>query len=251
MLKDKTYQLQSAMSDYVRKGEKVDLPVDSEMRLGQYRRLVFNVVKGTLDQAYPIAARHLGKEVWFDLIHDFFANHSCQHPQVWRMPRELMDFVSDQNYSEKLDLPHLPDLLRMEWLEIEVHSMPDLEIKPFGKVDDLMSTPLYFNPHFRLEKFDYPVHKIHECNPAEKPGEYFILIFREEETGRVQFNYLDSINAVMLDSMVENPGTSATEILHAVCESAGIPHSDSLRVNLAAMLKHLYDKKFILGSAIL
>ena len=177
MLKDKTYQLQSAMSDYVRNGEKVDLPVDSDMRLGQYRRLVFNVVKGTLEQAYPIAARHLGQEVWADLIHKFFANHACQHPQVWRMPKELMDFVADQNYPEKLDLPHLPDLLRLEWLEIEVHSMPDLEIKPFGQIGDLMNTALYFNPHFRLEKFNYPVHKIHEINPAENPGEYFILIF--------------------------------------------------------------------------
>src|SRR6056297_2072235 len=113
MLKNDTHNIQSSLADYCRNGEAVDLPGTTDGRLPQYRRLVFGVISNTMKQAYPIAAKHLGPEVWDQLVEDFFANHACQNPQVWRMPRELIDYVESSGYDEKLQLPHLLDLLKM------------------------------------------------------------------------------------------------------------------------------------------
>lgn len=250
MLKDKTYQLQSGMAGYCRDGQPVQLPVDSDMRLSQYRRLVFNVIKGTLDQAYPIAAKHLGKETWHQLVHDFFTDHPCRDPQVWKMPRELIEYVEDTHYDERLKKPHLLDLLTMEWLEIEVHSMPDLEVPEHVEIGDIMHEPLVFNPHHRLQHFKFPVHKIHQWAPDEHPGSYFLLVFREEDSGRVQFIHLQPFFAALIDSMLQNPGTTASEIYEAICATNGRSTFSTETGEIKGLLEHLSSKTFVLGRAI-
>lgn len=251
MLKDKTYQLQSAMAGYCRDGNAVELPVDSKMRLGQYRRLVFNVIRGTLDQAYPVAAKHLGKEIWNQLIEDFFTNHPCHDPQVWKMPKELIDYVKVAQYDQRLEMPHLVDLLTMEWMEIDVHSMPDRKIPHHTQIEDILQEPLAFNPHYRLLQVTFPVHKIHQLDPKEFPGNYFILIFREEESGRVQFIHLQPFFAAVVDSLIQNPGAAASEIYEAFCSSAGRPRSQSELAQIKGLLDHLVNKNFVLGRSVI
>lgn len=257
MLTNKTKALQSAFSTYCRTGETTDLPVVSTERLGHYRRLVFNVVKNTLTQAFPIASKMLGEKEWGNLVYRFFAEHQCQHSQVWRMPRELIDFINEVDYHIGIELPHLPELLLLEWLEIEVHTMPDVSVSAYNpKVGDLMNEPLRITPYYRLTQFEYPVHKAHQLNPAEHAGAYFLLLFRDDETGKVHFTQIQPLFAALLDTLIQNPGTTATEVLEAILE---IPDSLSqpkdrdlpqISRELQALLNHLHTRNFILGKAI-
>lgn len=257
MLTDKTKSIQHAFSVYCRTGEATDIPVQSTERLSHYRRLVFNVVKNTLTQAYPIACKLLGEKEWNNLVYRFFADHDCQHPQVWRMPRELIDFVTKSGYHSGINLPHLPELLLLEWLEIEVHTMPDVHIAPFSTaLNDIMHEPLRITPYYKLTQFKYPVHKTHQLNPAEHAGVYFVLLFRNDETGKVHFTQIHPPFAVLLDTLIQNPETTATEVLGAV---EGISDStnpterlmlDKVTRELRALLIHLNTRNFILGKAV-
>lgn len=251
MLKNDTHKIQSTLADFCRSGEPIDLPGTTEGRLAQYRRLVFGVISNTLSQAYPIAAKHLGSEIWDQLIEDFFANHACQDPQVWRMPRELIDYVRSSGYDKTLKLPHLLDLLKMEWLEIEVHAMPDVNEQNRAPIDDLVNNVLVFNPYYRLERFTYPVHKIHERNPADFPGNYFLLIFRQT-TGhqRVQFIALQPIFAVLIDTILQNKHVSAIEAFEALKQSGPIAMNNTDLTSLNKLLSHLVEKNFILGQQV-
>jgi hypothetical protein len=252
MLKNDTHKIQSALAGYCRDGQPVELPGTTDGRVPQYRRLVFNVIKGTLDQAYPVAAKHLGVEKWNQLVHHFFAHHPCRDPQIWRMPRELIDYVKASEYYKKLQLPHLLDLLKMEWLEIEVHAMPDQKYGVAVEINDILHDPLCFNPHYRLERFDYPVHKIHTLNPGEHRGDYFLLIFREPTVKqRVQFIALQPAYAALIDSLLLNPGVSVYDMWTAI-GSAPFPETNSSEYNILNQLfTHLLEKHFVLGRAII
>lgn len=248
MLKNDTKKIQSDLAGYCRNGQPVQIPGTKDGRLHNYRRLVFGVIKNTMDQAYPIARQHLGDERWDMLIEEFFAAHPCQHPQVWCMPRELIDYVQLSGFDKNFEMPHLIDLLRMEWLEIEVHAMTDVKVGISAPIDDLMHDALAFNPYFRLERFTYPVHKIHERNPADFPGGYFLLIFREMSgKQRVQFVSLQPFYAVLLDTLIQNPGISANETLDALNHEQQVTINISDLEKVKELINHLVEKKFIVG----
>lgn len=248
MLKNDTLEIQTKLAEYCRNGKNINIPGITEGRIPQYRRLVFNVVKGTLDQAYPIAAKHLGSETWLKLVTDFFSDFRCRNPQVWKMPAELIDFVIDSKYHDIIKKPYLKDLLAMEWLEIEIHSMPDIETGEFRALTDRLHLPVCFNPHYKLSRFSFPVHTIHREDPANAPGEYFMLIFRNNENFNVQFIHLQPIYAAILDTALINPGITMAEARHAVLEQYSLDKNHVNDSELAEFVGLLAQKGFVLGN---
>jgi hypothetical protein len=105
-------------------------------RAGQYRRLSQNIVFHALRRAYPITAGVIGEEKWHELIAAFFANCDLPSPQLWKMPRILLDFVERTNCSEQLKIPYLKDLLAFEWAEIEVFMMSDAKYPALFRAGD-------------------------------------------------------------------------------------------------------------------
>ncbi len=249
VLKQNTSSIQGALARYCREGAAIDLPGITPGRLEHYRRLVLNVVHGILSEAYPIAARFLGSSKWGELVEQFFANHKCHNPQVWLMARELLDFIEETAYHEAKELPFLPDLLLMEWTEIEVHSMPDNTTPPSTPCPDsqLLSTHLVFNPHYKLLHLSYPVHRIHLDDFEPKPGNFFLLVFREEKSGKVQFVSLSPYFATLLDTVLQSEGIDVLGAKNALVE-AGIHAPKSIHEpQLVYFLKSLQDKQFIFG----
>lgn len=257
MLSDNTKSIQQAFSSYCRTGEENDdLPVQSAERLGHYRRLVFNVVLNTLTQAYPITKKQLGKKEWYTLVHRFFAEHSCQHTQVWRMPKELIDFVSKSGFHSRVNTAHLPELLMLEWLEIEIHTEPDVDLDPFvPEIQDLLREPLRTTPYYRMLEFKYPVHKVHEINPADHPGSYFLFLFRDNQTGKVHFTHIQPLYATLLDTTIKNPDATPFEVITATQKStlafdASPAAIQQVADQFTALLTHLHKRNFIVGKAI-
>jgi hypothetical protein len=248
MLKPDTREIQTKLAEYCRNGSETNIPGTTSGRLPQYRRLVFNVIKGTLDQAYPIAARHLGAESWLKLVSDFFADYPCSDPQVWKMPAELIDYVDASNYHDIIKKPYLKDLLKMEWLEIEIHSMPDIEQEPCLQLTNALHLPLSFNPHYTLSRFSYPVHKIHVTDPADSPGEYFMLIFRNNENFNVQYLQLQPVYAAILDTALANRGVTIAEARDAVLKQYSIDEIHVPDHELSSFVELLAEKGFVLGN---
>ena len=144
-LKKETLEIQNNLGDYCRTGVYKNIDGVSQERLTHYRRLVFGNVKSVLEKAYPITLEWLSEDEWLILVNDFFEFHDSQSPKIWELPQEFMEFVKTNGYDRKFDKPALNDLLLIEWIEIEVHTMMDIEVAAHRKHGDLLNDALVLN----------------------------------------------------------------------------------------------------------
>jgi hypothetical protein len=244
LLKD-TYQQQAFLAEYCRNGVVPELKGVKYENLGQYRRLVFNIASDTIETAYPITHSFLPGETWKKLVFDYFAEHKCQTAQVWRMPLEFYDYCVKKDIQSQLNLPFLNDLLYFEWLELEVHTMEDIPYPKFKAEGDRFNDKIAVNPEFKLIKLTYPVHTTAPTDLIGKEGTYFLFIYREKESGSVQFMDLSMLYTYILEQI------SGGELLKDVLVEANnlfqINNISLLKEHAEKFINDLQQRKFILG----
>ena len=246
MLKRDTEEIQHKLARYCRTGEETHIEGARNSRLHHYRRLVKNVINNTMKHAYPITREVLGKEQWDKLISLFFTQHDPQTPKVWELPYELYEFVKENDIASALNLPILEDLMCLEWIEIQVHTMEDEEIPDFTSDGDLLSDPLVVNPEHELIRLEYPVHKLSASEAGRKKGNYFVMVFREPDSGKVRFVnlsvlYVYLLNRIMLE---RKPAISFTE---DIMKQFNINDKRLLLESLETFLSDMIVQKSILG----
>lgn len=203
LLKEETHNIQSKLADYCKTGLEIKIEGAIQDRLHHYRRLTYNIVKGALATAYPIAKKTLTESEWIIMVDDYFANHKMQTPLVWKMPFEFYEFCVEKNYGEKYAKPYLEELLYFEWIEIELHTMEDMEIPTYKNEGDILRDRLIVTPEHELLAFEYPVHKYKGDELVDKRGSYFVLVFRKNDTGAVRFINISSFFALTLQTMID------------------------------------------------
>lgn len=246
LLKTETYEHQSKFARYCRDGKPIKLPGAIEGRLPHYRRLVFNVVKDSLEAAYPIAHSFIQKADWEEMAYRFFNEHDSQTPQVWKLPYEFFEFVVEQDFSTQYHIPFLQDLLHFEWLEIEVYMMEDLPYPTSQDKGNWGTDQILFNPEYRMVKFSYPVHLKNPSQIHDEKGDYFLLIFREKESGNVQFVNLSVLYTYLLENLLAGE-KRLDEILGDIIYLFGINDEELLRTKTIDFLQDLKEKGFVLG----
>lgn len=216
LTKNKTFALQTDLGLYCRTG--INQPKTSiQEHTFHYRRLVYNVVKDTLKNAYPITRKLIGKERWKKAVAHFFENHKCQTPQVWMLPKEFCDFYTENSFPFKKDFPFIKELLQYEWLEIEVFIMEDIPIEKFKVENSLKDNSkdseqakqiLIPNPEIKILPLQYPIHikKIKQIIEEDK-SQYFVTIHRDYNTKQVKFNDLSYPFVEMLIKINEEDTT--------------------------------------------
>ena len=241
-----TAELQEKFAEYCRTGIKTDLPGINHKNISHYRRLVYNVVNNTLEQAYPITHKVCPNNVWNDMINEFFSHHPCQTHQIWQMPYEFYQFAKNNDYRLKYKMPFLIDLLYFEWIEIEVHTMPDLPIPSYTlNGSENIDIPV-INPEFRIIRLEYPVHLNPISQVEEKKGNYFLLVFRESDTGKVEFISLSAFYALVIELLSKGIYT-LPEMIEEVRKILMKDHIKDLDININHFVVELKRKKFILG----
>ncbi|MCF8303709.1 MAG: putative DNA-binding domain-containing protein [Bacteroidales bacterium] len=238
-LKPETVRIQHNFATYCRSGISKSIPGTRQNRIHHYRRLVFNVVKSTMKQAFPITHHLLGTKEWDELIHNFFEEHDCQAPQIWKLPYELLEYAEEISLAEKLNRPYLNDLLLFEWTEIEVHTMPDEEKPEFCPTGQMLEDPLVMNPEYRLIRLDYPVHIYSASEVTAKKGNYFVLVFRDLESGKVNFMNLSVLHAYLF----EKAAIDEKNLLESIEEAAEIFHINNWKQLLKNSLKLFHEFK--------
>jgi len=246
LLKNETYLAQAKLADYCRTGKKTKITGVLSNRLPQYRRLVYNVIKDTLATTYPIAYKYIDENIWEKIYHDFFSKHSCSHPQVWRMPKEFMEYCKEKKTDKQYGLPYLNDLLYFEWLEAEMYMMEDKKYPSYRYSTNWLQNRLALNPEYELFKLDYPVHMENPIIAQHKKGVYFVLLFREKETGRIQFVNLSPLYAFLLENIAEETQT-LEQILSDILYVFGINDIALLQKETLGFLSELHHKGFVLG----
>ena len=267
-LRDSTRSYQEQLGTLCRTGEapkEESLPMAEDpwrldsSRAQVYRDLIFSTIEGTLRRAYPITATMLGEEQWLQLAHEFFAEHPSSSPLLWQMPGELLEFVSEQRGRFLAEFPDLLDLLRFEWVEIEVAMMEDLG---FGSEDDnthesvpvSASTPIKVNPHHKLLILEYPVYLPLDNPLRQRRGSYTFFVFRHEPTFEIRYMLLAPLHRTVVELLQIGPG-SVNDLLEIFREAGAPVFADELltfyelliRDGAACCPAHIPDKQSGIG----
>lgn len=245
-LTEETERIQNLLGEYCRTGKEQEIPGTVPGRVHHYRRLVYNVVKDTMDTAFPISVAAVGEELWEMLVNDFFSAGLPQSPQIWKLPFEFYQYHANMETGSKLQKPYLDDLLYFEWIEIEVHTMPDRPLPEFQLKGDLFMDRLAFNPEYEIIRLDYPVHLYPAEESAGMKGDYFVLVFRSPGTGNVQFLNMSPLNIYILNRLVEE-NVALNDIKGDIAKAAGIESGKYLDDSLSKFISDLMDKRVILG----
>jgi uncharacterized protein len=245
LLKD-THEQQSLLAEYCRNGNVPEnLKGIKSENLSNYRRLVFNIALDTLETAYPITYSFLEYDVWKDLCYNYFSEHKCQTPQVWRMPLEFYEYCVEKDIAGKLNFPFLNDLLLVEWLELDVHTMDDIAYPDFTEKGEWFNSKIAINPEYRLIKLSYPAHTTAPTSMTGKEGNYFLLVYREKESGNVQFVDLSIFYAYLLEQI--SNGALLKDVLVEANTLFGINNISLIKEHALKFIEDLEKRKFILG----
>ncbi|MBN2175220.1 MAG: putative DNA-binding domain-containing protein [Bacteroidales bacterium] len=241
-----TKEVQSNLADYCRTGETRALPGTDPQRLKHYRRLVFNIINDSLQSAYPLTYQLLKDDSWDELVDEFFTNHPCQSPQVWWMPKEFYEYLVEQDHAIITQYPFLPNLLEMEWLEVELFMMEDIRAD-YHRSGQLSNDALVLNPEHRLVRFDFPVHlkNASQLNPEDK-SDFFLLMHREPSSGKVQFTEVSVFFARMIE-ILGSRAVSVTELIALTCSDFNLQVSKHITGEVTQFIEKAINNQLILG----
>lgn len=245
-LTPETKEIQEKLASYCRTGKLENIPGLTENRIHHYKRLTNNVVINTLEQAFPITEKILSNEEWNSLVMKFIENHDSQTPQIWKLPLEFCEFVKEKNYQEELGKPWLNDLLYFEWIEIEIHTMPDSPVSKYEERVISQDDTLIFNPDYKIIQLNFPVHIYPVEQAKNKQANYFVLIFRELDTGNVRFFNLTILFAILLEKLAVDKKSVATA-LDEISSLFGIEDKNMLAEKALGFIKELRNQGFYLG----
>lgn len=245
LLNSSTYKQQSLLAEYTRTGnEEIISQLKGVKRKGiqYYRHLIFNIIWDGISNAYPIMTDFFGEDEMKQIVSRFFSKHNCQNSQVWAMPKEFMEYVLayEKEWLEKH--PFLPDLMLIEWKEIELYMMPDKNILPFKKKGSLKLDKLVINPEMEIFRFQYPVHILHPNDIKEEmKSEYLVLLHRDFETKEIIFTSLTEMSEKVIRLLLEE----ALNIKELQQKSGLLKISDKNK--LESFLLELMEREIILG----
>ncbi|MBS2211216.1 putative DNA-binding domain-containing protein [Carboxylicivirga mesophila] len=245
LLKDDTRKIQEQLGAACRIGSDAQLELSRPEALAHYQRLIRNIFNNTLETAFPITKEWLVPTDWQYLVSEFMEKHATQTPAVWQMPREFAGFVTANVYAKTLNKPALNDLLWLEWYEIEVHTMPDVEEPASMKTVYQLNDSLIMNPYHRIINLTYPVHKMHADKAAAKPGDYYILIYRMMDSGSVHFLEISPVHVFILQNIIQG-SQSLPEIMPIVLSQFNFDNKEAIQKYLALFCSDLVDKKILI-----
>jgi hypothetical protein len=248
LLSETTYQNQYKLAEYCRTGVLQDIPGIKAQHIGQYRRLVYNIIEDSLASSYPLTVNLLTTKEWKDVVHEFFSSHKCASPQVWTMPLEFYEYLVEVKHSLLNKYPQLKELLWMEWLEIQIYMMPDIEAK-FKTEGKIEKSKLVLNPEHHIEKFTYPVHlKNAKYISRTDTGTFFLIIHRELDSGKVQFTNISPAIVRFLEVLKAKPITLEA-CTKQVCTDLQIPFSPEVLASTKTFVEKGLEGGMILGFA--
>ena len=243
-----TAALQSALAEVCRSGVVTEFPgTTSPTRVATYRSLIHGNFEDTLGSAYPIAKQTLGPKRWNAMVDAFVASHPSSSPQLWRMPEEFCRFVIAERFSEKFKRPYLDDLVRFEWVEIEVFMMEDLNPPPDSLKRDSSSGKLVVNHEFRALTVEYPVFEPIAEGFSKRKGLFQLVTFRNPATLQVEYLLASPLVLALLGTLQEKPRTLA-EALEISCRSLEIEVNPDMLDAAKALVQELFSRGMILGT---
>lgn len=246
LLNNTTHEAQSALAKFCRTGAPPRINGVNLDNLPHYRRLVRNIFNDTLTPAYPITHELLSRDEWENMTDAFMHDYSPSNPQVWQMPRELWEYITETNHVLTHKYPFIQELLWFEWLEVELYMMKDIKT-PFSLNGNIESDKLVINPEHTLQHFHWPVF-LKAPNQIENAdqGHYFLVIYRHPKNSSVQFIGLSPHMVRLLEMLEERPAT-LTDLVTDLSIEMKMVINEQQKTEIAQFFNQLLKKQLILG----
>ncbi len=245
-LESSTYTIMSEFAEYCRTGRNDLKAGHDDGGARQYRRLTLNIIDDSLQRAFPILKSRISDEQWESLVTGFVAEQELRDPELWKMPKQLLQYARVNNIGKKLGVPELDDLLLFEWTEVELFMMPDLLPVEHFSAGDLWQEIPVLNPEFKLLALSYPVFRVSDIELAQRTGEYFLLLFRHPESGQVHFIELSKLFAEIV-RVLACTSVSGAEACSVAAKNIGIKFDSSIEKGAREFLTGLAELKMIFG----
>lgn len=245
-LLQETKLLQQQLALYCRTGDLVNLPGTLPGRIQHYRRLIFNILLENLEAAFPILHSSCDETVWNSMVHEFFSKHPCQSYQVWNIAGEFCQVAIAEEYALKYELPYLNDLLKFEWAEMEIFNREDAKTYPPDSINDLMHDKLMLLPEQTILNLSYPVHLYRPADAQTKPGNYFVLVYRDRESCNVQFLDISVWYAFVLEQ-IHQRNTPLKDLLGVIPELFPNIDTQELASATVVFLEDLRNGNVVVG----
>lgn len=197
-----------------------------DRRMGIYRELFFNNIKGFLDSGFPVLSSLYSEHQWIELVRNFFVNYQCRSPFFIDISKEFVEFLSNEYRLRDSDPSFLQELAHYEWLELDVSvrkgTLPQLSSNTEFP-DEIAMSPLA-----ELVSYQYPVHQVSEHFQPEQPSEpVFIVVYRDADD-IVQFTLLNQASAYLLNQIQQHEAISVATVKSNMCQA--MPHLASQQV---------------------
>lgn len=218
-------ELQLRLARHLRDPQHVPAPPDLEdRRVGIYRDLLFNNVRGLLAGNFPVIRRLLGEASFADLVRAFYVRHAAHTPLFHELGSEFVRFLGEHPDLWQAERPFLHELAHYEWVELALDLDPaafDGLATDTGLADPLASVPVP-SPLAWLLGYQFPVHQIRpDFQPTEVPAHPSWIVVYRNRADKVQFQALEPLAARLLALVQEDGGRNGAELVSQLAAEAG------------------------------
>ena len=205
--------VQQSFIDYVKDPSSPLPPGTDARRMGIYRELFFNNVKGFVASGFPVLCSLYEEKTWQALVQRFFATHDCQTPIFIEIAQEFLLFLQNEYQMSEQDPAFMLELAHYEWLELVVATAPDDRQSQRLEAQSVEARPLALSLAARVAQYHFEVQRIspdyRPTAPSEQPNFFCLYRDKQDEVTFLQLNplaaqvlaYIDQQDGITFDAL--------------------------------------------------
>ncbi len=196
-------------------------PGIDDRRLGIYRDLFFNNVRGLLAGNFPVLRSLHDDASWRALVRAWYREHRAHTPLFPMLGGEFVQWL--QNNDAVPDWQ--AELAHYEWMEtVAANDEADLADIAHDPGGDLLDGYPLLSPLVRPLRYRYPVHRIRaDAIPDTAPAAPTCLVIVRDRQDRVGFLEANPLTLALVEHLREAAGRrTGRELLEALADAGGI-----------------------------
>ena len=198
------FQLQSSFTGHLRNPDLVPVPEGlDKRRMEIYSGLIFHNISSLMSEFYPVIYSLSSKQVWDELIREFFITYRAETPYFPRLSEEFLHFLMARKGNNETPDYLLP-LAHYEWLELGLF-ISEAELADQALDEESLGTQkLHLSELAVPVAYQYPVHQI-QVGWQEHEQPTYLLVFRDQSDS-VRFFELQPLAYELLKAMQTQDG---------------------------------------------
>lgn len=240
-------RIQQQFAAHIRDPEQNKAPDNIEpRRLAVYRRLVFNNVKGFVEEAFPVLWRLWGEQQLDQEVTAFLAHHKSESPYFIDIAEEFLQYLIEERQSQPHDPAFLVELAHYEWIEFEVaFCQANRLVKPLLPDDIELDTPVELSETARPLQYQFPVHQIRPDFQPTEPGPHpvFLVVYRFDDD--VKFLEINVMTARLLQLLAEKPGCTIDYLIRQMQYLGEGFSAEQIKQGLLTVIRDLAERGIV------